>query len=322
MKRRTFLLACALALPPAARAQRAPPRIGFLIAGAREGYGERIEAFRAGLRELGYLEGKNVAFEWRFAEGRYERLEGLAEELVRAKVDVIVATSTPGTRAAQRATRTTPIVAAVMADPLRDGFAATLARPGGNVTGLSNATNDATPKQIDYLKALLPRLSRVALLLNPDNSAHEQVERNTERAARQAGVGLLVVKARTAEAIDAAFDAAHGQGAGALLVAADGFFFAEMERFTALMLKLRLPVITAYAECVAAGGLMSYGRDANEAYRRVALYVDKILKGARPGDLPIEQPTRFDLAINLRTAAKLGLRVPREILVRADRVIE
>ena len=265
-------------------------RIGFLGARLRstpsnpEVY---YDAFVQGMRELGYVEGKNLVIEWRFADGKYERLPGLAAELVQMKVEVIVTHTTPAIQAAQRATRTIPIVAAVVGDPVGSGFAASLARPGGNITGLSNIAVDVSPKHIELLKTMIPRLSRVANLVNPGNSSHLAVLKSVQAAARQVGIKILPMDARAPEEIERGFATMARERAESVIVAPDPFFFQQRRQIAELALKNRVPSMFSFREEVAAGGLMSYGPNLTDFYRRAATYVDKILKGAKPGELPI-----------------------------------
>jgi len=277
------------------------------------------EAFRQGLRELGYAEGGNISIEYRWAEGRPERLPTLAAELVRLKVDVIV-TGGPGVEAARQATPTIPIVMAVLNDPVRLGLAASLARPGGNVTGLTNLSEELPGKWMELLKETLPRVSRVAVLSDPRSTA-DQV-RVSEAAARSLGLRLQVLNVRRPEELEIAFAQARKHRAEALIVLSSALFYVHRAELVALAAKQRLPTIYHQEEfVVGSGGLMSYGPDFHDLFRRAAGYVDKILKGAKPGDLPIERPTKFDLVINMTTAKTLGLTIPQSVLERANRVI-
>ncbi len=305
-----------LAAPLAAPAQQAPGKT------ARIGVLGRVslpfDAFREGLRELGYVEGQNIAIEYRFADGKDERLPGLAAELVRLKVDVIVAVSPPATEAAKQATSTIPIVFPVSGDPVAEGFVASLARPGGNLTGLATIGPELLGKQLELLKAVAPKVSRVAMLQNPS----QQVQRQAEDAARALGVQLQVLKARTPSEIEAAFAAMRSQRAGGVLVMRDSVFFAQRTQIVALAAKSRLPAVYGFREQAEAGGLMAYGASTPQLFRRAATYVDKILKGAKPADLPVEQPTKFELVITLKTAKELGLTIPPSLLGQADQVIQ
>jgi putative ABC transport system substrate-binding protein len=301
-------------------------QIGYLAAGWGSGtaYLRPLEAFRQGLRELGWVEGQNVLIEYRFAEGRLERLPGLAEELVRLKVDVIAASPTPAALAAKNATRTIPIVGMSLTEPIAVGLVASLARPGGNVTGVAYGFDtDIFGKQLELLKEVIPKVRRVAVLSNPSNSpAQPLIMSSVERAARSLGLQLQLLEARGPGEFDGAFAVMAKERAGALLVTGDPMFFLHRARLAELAVKNRLPSMSTQGQWVEAGGLMSYGPSFPDLYRRAATYVDKILKGARPADLPIEQPTKFELVINLKTAQALGLTIPRSLLQRADQVIE
>ena len=295
-------------------------RIGFLSPRSPTDNPHLLEAFRQGLRELGYVEGQNIAIEYRFGEGRPERLPALAADLVRLKVDVIVTGAPPAPEAAKQATSTIPIVFAVTGDPVAQGLVASLARPGGNITGLANLAQEVVGKQLELLKEVAPKVSRVAVLQNPSNHAHPFVLRQAEGAARALGLQLHIVQARTPAEIDAAFAAMRSQRAGGVLVLRDSLFSAQRTQIPALAAKSRLPAVYGLREEAEAGGLMAYGANVLLMYRRAATYVDKILKGAKPADLPVEQPTKFELVVNLKTAKALGLTIPQSILVRADEV--
>jgi putative ABC transport system substrate-binding protein len=312
-----------LAIPLAAEAQ-APskvPRIGFLSARPPTDNPYFIESFRQGLRELGYVEGQNIAIEYRFAEGRPERLPALTAELVRLKVDVIVTGGPPAPEAARQATGTIPIVFAVAADPVAEGLVASLARPGGNITGLASISGEVVGKQLELLKEVAPKVSRVAVLQNPSNDTHAHTLRQAEGAARALGVQLHIVQVHTPPEIDAAFTAMRSQRAGGVLVLRDPLFLTQRNQVAALAARSRLPAVYGFREEAEAGGLMAYGASVPFMYRRAATYVDKILKGAEPADLPVEQPTKFELVINLKTAKALGLTIPPSLLQRADEVI-
>lgn len=274
------------------------------------------------MRELGYAEGRNFTIQWRFADGTYDRLPGLAAELVRSNVDVIVAGTTLSVQAARQATKTIPIVMVAVSDPVGEGFATSLSRPGGNITGLSNIASEISVKHLELLRAAVPRLSRVALLINPFNPSDSLILEQVAGAAYSTGVKVIAIEASTATQIEAGFAAATRARAQALIVAADSYFDMQREHIAALAIKNRLPAIFSNREPTEAGGLMSYGQDLAEHYRRAATYVHKILKGAKPGDLPVEQPTVLELVINRKTARALGLTVPRELELRANRVIE
>jgi putative ABC transport system substrate-binding protein len=283
------------------------------------------EAFRQGLRDLGYVEGRNVVIEYRSAEGKPERLPALAAELVALKIDVIVAAATVSAQAAKQATKTIPIVFPVAADPVTSGLVTSLARPGGNVTGLSGISPELVGKRLELLKQAVPGVSRVAALWQPGNFP-ERTEKDmlngAEIAARALGVRLQFVEARGPTDIDRAFSEMTGARAGAPIVLPSGMFFPERRRLVDLAAENRLPAVYPWREGADAGGLMSYGVNLADLYRRAAVFVDKILKGAKPGDLPVEQPAKFELVINLKTAKALGLTIPPSVLGRADQVIE
>jgi putative ABC transport system substrate-binding protein len=280
------------------------------------------EALIAGLRELGLVEGKNIVIESRGAEGKYERLPGLAAELVQMKVDVIVAAGTAAIQAAQQATTTIPIVMVRTGDPVGFGFVASLSRPGRNITGLSNVGVDLSSKYLELLRAAVPKLSRVTVLVNPDNLNHPDYLKRIQAMAKTNSVTISPAQASTASQIEAAFAAMKQERAGALIVLPDAFFFAQARRIAELAAQHRLPTMFANRDSVESGGLMSYGQNVTEHYYRAATYVDKILKGAKPADLPVEQPTKIELVINLRNAKAIGLTIPQELLLRADKVIE
>ncbi len=318
------ILALGLLAAPLAAAAQPPtkvPRIGILWPSPISAVAHYLEAFRQGLRELGYVEGQNIAIEFRSAEGKWERLPDLAAELVRLKVDVIVV-NTPAALAAKQATRTIPIVMAVSSDPVGDGLVASLARPGGNVTGSSMMAPELGGKRLQLLKEVVPRASRVAVLSNPTLPYTGRVVREIRAAARVLGVRLQSLEIRAPEDIDRAFEAAIRGRASALMVVDDPLMFVHRARILALASKSRLPAIYPWRDPVDAGGLMSYAANLADSFRRAATYVDKILKGAKPADLPVEQPTRFELVINMKTAKALGLTFPQSILIRADQVIQ
>jgi len=298
-------------------------RVGFLSLRGRPDSLETdpFGGFPLGMRGLGYIEGKNLEIEWRYAEGKSERLPGLAAELLQLKVDVIVVTGS-ATRAAQKATTTVPIVMGSAADPVGAGFVASLARPGGNITGLSILSVDLGPKHLEMLLSMVPRLSSVAVLGNPTNSIHAMNFKNIQAAAQKAGVKILLAEARTPPEIADAFSKMLKEHAGAVIVAPDGFFQQQRRQIAELATKYRLPSISAFREYAESGLLISYGQNLADSYRRAATYVDKILKGAKPGDLPVEQPTTLELFINGKTAKALGLKIPQSLLIMADKVIE
>ncbi len=316
---------CSLLLAPnfPARAQQPKKvsRIGYLSSDSPSTIAERIEAFRQGLRELGYVEGKNIVIEWRFAEGKADRLPGLAAELVSLKVDVIVTSGPAATRAAKQATVTIPIVTAQDSDPVGNGLVASLARPGGNITGLSTLAPEISGKRLELVKEIVPRLSRVAILGSSTTPGNPQALRETELAARALGIQLQYLEVRGAKDIEPAFRAASKGRADAVLFLQSPVFVNERTQLAELAVKSRLPAIYDRREFVDDGGLMCYRTNFVELSRRAATYVDKILKGAKPADLPIEQPTKVELIINLKAAKQIGLTIPPNVLVRADKVI-
>ncbi len=326
--RRTFLAgtgAVLLAAPLAADAQQAGkvPRIGFLSVTSPSDRPPLLDAFRQRLRELGWVEGQNIVIDYRYAEGRVDRLPDLAAELVRLKVDLIVSGGTQGVTAAKNATETIPIVMIAVRDPVGTGLIASLARPGGNVTGVSGSAGlEIVAKQLELLKETVPKIRRVAILSNPANAYHQLAIREVNVAARSLGVQLQLLEARGPNEFDGAFAAMAKERVGALLVLSDVIFNSHQTRLADLAARSRLPAAYGVRESVEAGGLMSYGTSFLDLYRRSAAYVDKILKGAKPGDLPVEQPTTFELVINLKTARALGLTIPPSLLRRADEVIQ
>ncbi len=328
MNRRSFVGTLGLGLLAAPRAAEAQPagkvfRLGLLgtVPPTDPGTLRIWDGFLEGLRQLGYVEGQNIVIERRFSEGRYERLPALAAELVRLKVDVIVAAAITADEA-KRATSTIPIVMTNHGDPVGSGLVASLARPGGNVTGLSGQSPDLVGKQLQLLKEAVPRLSRVAVLSNPTHPGHPTSLREAGVAARSLKVRLQILEARVPTEFAGAFSAATKESAGALLVLGDPMFFGERTRIVELAAESPLPLMGIQAEYAEAGGLLAYGIDQRDSFRRAATYVDKILKGAKPGDLPVEQPTKFELVINLKTAKALGLTIPQSLLLRADEVIQ
>jgi ABC-type uncharacterized transport system substrate-binding protein len=326
MKRRAFLCTLAGSLLGAPLAARAQPgkvaRIGILGNVPRNEGGDLWEAFVQGLRALGYIEGRNITIEERSCEGHYERLPALASDLVRLRVDVIVVPANENARAAKQATHTIPIVGTSLGDPVRNGLAASFAHPGGNVTGLSFAGPELAGKQIDLLKEMLPRVSRVAILANPANPLHSVWLGEAKAATRSLRVTLQPLEARTPDEFESAFAAMSGWRAGALLVLVDGMFLLNRARIADLAAMRRVPTMYGLREHVDAGGLVFYGPPLRDMFRRAATYVDKILKGAKPADLPIEQPAKFDLVFNRKTVKGIGLTIPPSLLQRADQVIE
>ena len=298
------------------------PRIGYLSPTSPSVSPTRIDAFRQGLRELGYIESKNIVIEYRYAEGKFDRLPSLAAELVSFKVDLIVTTGPTVTRAAKEATTTVPIVMATDTDPVGNGFVASLARPGGNITGLSALAPELSGKQLELLKEVVPKLSRVAVFGTSTNPGNAQMLREVKLAAGAFGVKLQYLEVRSPKDIETAFRAATKERAEAVLYLVAGLVDAgHRTEITDLAVNSRLPVIYTGRASVEAGGLMSYGVNTADLDRRAATYVDKILKGAKPADLPVEQPTKFEFIVNLKAAKQIGLTIPPNVLVRADKVI-
>jgi ABC-type uncharacterized transport system substrate-binding protein len=298
------------------------PRIGYLSPTPSSTNSARVEAFRQGLRELGYVEGKNIFIEYRYANGKLDRLPALAAELIGLKVDVIVTTSPAPTRAAKEATSTIPIVFAQDADPVASGFVASFARPGGNITGLSTLAPELSGKRLELLKEVVPKLSRVAVLGTSSIPSTAPTLKETELAAGTFKVQLQYLDVLDAKDIEAAFRAASKGRVDAVLVLAGPVVLPERTQIAKLAVKSRLPAIYPQTEFTEAGGLMYYGANTPELFRRAATYVDKILKGGKPSDLPVEQPTKFELVINLKAAKQIGLTIPPNVLARADKVIK
>jgi putative ABC transport system substrate-binding protein len=299
-------------------------RVGFLSGRKRpvpmdaDYYG----AFPRGMRELSYVEGKNLVIEWGFADGQYDRLPGLVADLIGLKVDVIVANAPPVIIVAQKATSTIPIVMVTSIDPVDAGFVKSLARPAGNITGISNLSGEVSPKHLELLLTMSPKLSRVAVMVNPANRAHATMLKRVQAAALKVNVKVLPMEARTPQEIEAAFSPQTKQNPEALIVGLDPFFIEQRRQIAGLAAKNRILSIATFREFVEDGGLMSYGQNLAEQYRLVAIFVDKILKGAKPSDLPVEQSTKFDVVINRKIAKALGIEIPNSILMRADKVIE
>jgi putative ABC transport system substrate-binding protein len=325
MKRREILalLGGVAAWPLAVRAQITGklPTIGFLCPTGASVAGQRVSVFDRRLQELGWINGGTVAIEYRWAEGRTERFGEIAAEMVRLNVDVITTWGTATAVAAKRATSTIPIVFTIVGDPVGSGLVANLARPGGSITGLSTQHPDSGSKRLELLHEMIPNLRRLALMTNIGNIGDALEVREVQAAARTLGTDVVILEVRRAEDIAPAIEALHGE-ADALYVANDALFNDNRARVNALALDARLPTIHGFREIVVAGGLMSYGPDYLDLFRRAADYVDKILRGTKPGDIPVEQPTKFDLIINLKTAKALGLDIPPSLLARADEVIE
>jgi len=328
-RRDTVVALCVLgamtkSLASFAQEQRKIWRVGFLVPRSRPDSidSDILGGFPRGMRDLGYLEGRNLTIEWRFADGNSERLLDLAAELVRLKVDVIVCGSSQGIRALQQATTTIPIVMATSGDPLGSGFVASLARPGGNITGLSNLLGDISAKQLELLLGVVPKLSRVAMLVNPINPSNAGNLKNVQSAAGNINVRILPVEARNSQEIENAFSLMTQESVEAVIVAVDTIFIQQQRHIVQLANKRRLPSISGIGEFAEVGGLMSYGPNFADQFRRAATYVDKIFKGAKPSDLPVEQSATLEFLINNKTARSLGLTIPQMMLLRADKVLE
>jgi len=313
----------ALSLPAAAQQPTKVPRIGYLTGASLSSMSARIESFRQGLRELGYAEGKNIVIEWRAAEEKLDRLPALAAELVRLKVDIIVTAGSSPTRAAKQATNTIPIVMAQDPDPVGSGFVASLARPGGNITGLATLAPELNGKRLELLKETVPKLSRVAVFGTSTQPGNAQSLKEVELVAKAFGVKLQYLDVLSSKEIATAFRAAtKGRADAVLSLLPARVASSQRTQMAELAVKSRLPVIYDRSEYVEAGGLMTYGVNFSDLDRRAAVYVDKILKGRKPADLPVEQPIKFDLIINLKAAKQIGLTIPANVLLRADRVIK
>jgi putative tryptophan/tyrosine transport system substrate-binding protein len=325
MNRRNLLMlltGVGMVWPPQANGQKVMPIVGYIDIFSPPQNRESGPVHQ-GLRETGYVEGQNMEFEGRWAENRYDRLPALAADLVSRKVDVIVTNGgTPAALAAKSATSTVPIVFINVGDPVRVGLVASLARPGGNMTGFSNITVELMPKLLELITELVPQTSAIALLVNPNTANAEFLIQDLQQAAHAKGVKLLVVKAGTEGEIDAAFASLVQLQAGALVVDPDGYLVSRREQLVALASRYALPAIYAHRVFTAVGGLISYGHDSADDSRQAGIYAGRILKGAKPADLPVQQPTRFELVVNLKTAKALGLTIPPSILARADEVIE
>jgi putative ABC transport system substrate-binding protein len=326
MKRREFLgiLSGAAAWPLAARAQQpgTAPRVGFLGNSTAALEANLVGSFRNGLHELGYEEGRNILIEYRWAEGKYERFPALVAELLAARVDVIVTAGTPASLAVKKATTTVPLVMMAVGDPVGTGLVPSLARPGGNLTGLSAIAPDLEGKRLGLLREVAPKLSHVAMFMNSLNALYAVSVQQARAAAQALGIKLQALDVRRSEDLDGAFGSIVKDQPDALLVLADRVFLHNRKRMMDFAIQRRLPNVCAYRELVEAGGLMSYGPSYEDMHRRAAIYVDKILKGAKPADLPIEQPTKFTLILNLRSARDLGLTMTPTLLGLADEVIE
>jgi putative tryptophan/tyrosine transport system substrate-binding protein len=327
MQRREFitlLSGIVAAWPLAARAQQPAkiPRIGFLGNSTATMEANLIGPLRDGLRELGYEEGRNVIIEFRWADGKYDQFPALVAELLAAKVDVIITAGTPATLAIKKATSTVPLVFIAVGDPVGTGVVPNLGRPGGNITGLSSIAPDLEGKRLELLREVVPKLSHVAFFLNPANAFHTASMRQARVAAQSLGIKLQPMEVNKSEQLDGAFASIVKEKPDALLILADRVFLHNRKRMMEFAIQQRLPSVNAYRELVEAGGLISYGPSYEDMHRRAAVYVDKILKGTKPADLPIEQPTKFTLLINLKTAKTLGLTVPPTLVARADELIE
>ncbi len=322
-RRQILIVATAWLAAPLAWAQLEAkvPRIGFLGPTSASAFANRIEALRASLRDLGYVEGKNIAIEFRWADGKYERLPELAAELVRLKVDVIVTAGTPGTLAAKRATSTVPIVMAVSGDAIATGLVASLARPGANITGSTFFNPELAAKRLELVKGVLPRARRVAVLMNPENPVTVPVLEAMKRTSALLKLELRPSEVRDSTEVAGVMSGMHKAHIDAIVLYEDSIFIQNAKTIADLARKQRLPTI-GFGDLVQAGGLISYGVDLENFYRRAAVFVDKILKGVKPGDIPVEQSTKFELIINMKTAKALGLTIPKELLLRADEVIE
>jgi putative ABC transport system substrate-binding protein len=326
MRRRDFIILLAGAMsgwPSAVRAQqKAMPVIGFLGAASPSPSAPNLAAFRQGLSETGYIEGQNLLIEYRWAEDRYDRLPALAVDLIDHKVDVIASGGTPSTLAARNATATIPIVFMAGGDPVELGLVASFARPGGNLTGFTIVSAELMPKRLELLSELVPEAKVMALLVNPNTSTTERIIRDVQEAGRVKGVQLHILNAEAECELETAFASLVQLHPGALLVSTDSFFFNRRDQLVALTSSYAIPAIYEWRGFVASGGLISYGTSLTAVFRQVGAYVGQILKGAKPADLPVQQPTTFELVVNLKTAKALGLSVPPSILARADEVIE
>jgi putative tryptophan/tyrosine transport system substrate-binding protein len=327
MRRRELLKfagTASIAWPLAARAQDSGkhPRIGFLGNSTPALEAKLVESFREGLRDLGYVEGRNVSIEYRWAEGNYERLPALVAEFIASKVDVIVTAGTPAALAVKRASSSVPLVMVAVGDPIGTGLVAGLARPGGNATGLTSIAPELEGKRLELIKEVVPAVSRLAVFWNPANAYQVDDEQQVQTAAAALHVPVLSLPVRTAEELDKAFAKILAERADAVLVLADRVFLHNRQRIADFVVEHRLPAMNAYRELVEAGALMSFGPSYAVMHRQAATYVDKILKGAKPADLPVQQPAKFEFVVNLKSAAAIGITIPHTVLLRADEVIE
>jgi len=326
-KKITVLTLCALLLALSAPAEAQQQlkklhRIGILLVGSSSFYAAWIDVFRQGLKELGYIEGKNIAIEYRYAEGKADRLPALAAELVGLKVEIVFTSSTPSVLAVKKATSTIPIVFVSISDPVASGLVTSLARPGGNITGLSIVAVELSGKRLELLKEAVPSVTRVAFIWNSANPAQAPQWGEAQAAAQALGLQLQSLEVRSANDFDSAFEAALKERVQALITTPEALFGTHLKRIVEFAAKNRLPTMYGNPQFVDAGGLMSYAPDYTVQYRRAAIYVDKILKGSKPADLPVEQPTKFEFIINLKAAKQIGLTIPPNVLARADKVIK
>jgi putative ABC transport system substrate-binding protein len=326
VKKKILLFVCAVftmaSLQPAeAQQPKRIPRIGFMGNSTAALEANLLGPFREGLRDLGYVEGKNILIEYRWAEGKYERFPALIAELIAAKVDVIVTAGTPATQAYQKAKTSIPLVMVAVGDPVGTGIVASLNRPGGTITGLTSISPELEGKRIELLREVIPKLSHIAVMWNPKNAYHAIENKEVEIVAAALKVKVLYLAVETGEQLDNVFAQIHKEKPQALLVLADRVFLHNRARIMDFSVQNRLPGIYAYLELVEAGGLMSYGPSYADMHRRAATYVDKILKGAKPADLPVERPAKFELVINLKAAKQIGVTIPPNVLARADKVI-
>jgi len=319
----TLLGGAAAVWPLAARAQQQPlPVIGFLNSSSADGYAPHVGAFRRGLKQAGYVEGENVAVEYRWANGQYNRLPELVNDLVKRQVAVIAATGTPANVAAKSATATIPVVFTAGSDPVQLGLVTSLSRPGGNVTGVTQLTGEVAPKRVEVAHELVPSAKLIGLLVNPQNPSAATLTNASQQAATILGLELDVVHASTEAEVDAAFRTLAAKQVGAVVVVTDAFFNGTVQLLATLSMRHALPTVYQYHQFIEAGGLISYGGSITESYRLAGVYVGRILKGERPADLPVQQSTTVELIINLKTARALGIEVPPTLLARADEVIE